>query len=136
MGIVGTRLKAHITGFLTRADAGSAFATYPLRRTTIDAESNKNIRKVDTYVLDTGDIDIRLSAYIARDLTTGQQTLYSTRSGYFIDPAYWSLGYLQLPYAYRIENRGGGPRGAVESMVSLYCRGPQANYMVMVDADA
>ncbi len=93
-------------------------------------------RMVDILNMDTGRIDLMVTANLCTDVDTGEDTAYTTRSGVFIDPARYSWGYSDAPQWNKLEDKGGGPRGFTEAEGALICDNPTGQMTVYTNADS
>jgi hypothetical protein len=133
-GLVGVALKRHISRYSTYTD-DSASQT-PSRTFNQDAKSKALINVIDKLVLDTGEVDLMLSSFLATAKDTGAATAYTSRSGIFIDPANWTMWYTRQPRVKDLEDRGGGPRAIIDAIAALGCRNPLGEVLVLSSADS
>jgi hypothetical protein len=93
-------------------------------------------RMVDILNMDTGRIDLMITANLCTDVDTGEDTDYTLRSGVFIDPSRYSWGYSDAPQWNPLTDGGGGPRGFTEAEGALICDNPTGQMTVYTASDS
>jgi hypothetical protein len=81
-----------------------------------EATSKKMVKAVDALSLDSGDIDLHVTAFLATAPEDGSDTAYTHRSGVFMDMNMAGLAYVRKP---RVINRpydGGGQKAIVDTI--------------------
>ncbi len=117
----GPALQAQITGF-TRAE-GTATAT-PLQVVT-DSKSKQLTFSVQRYEGDFGEVHVIGDLFLARtsggDLTnTGRARGYLVPEGDLV-----TIGHMEAPFHRELEDKGGGPRGYCQTILTLVCKNPR-----------
>jgi len=121
-GFVGIDLKSQISGYGSyQDDVGSATA---VRTFNQDASKKALITVIDRLVLDTGEIDLHLTANIMANATTGEASAYTHKSGFFVDMDYVGMAYQRLPRVVKLEYKGGGYRAIVDAIFLFMCDNP------------
>lgn len=88
-----------------------------------DGTSNTIVRGVDTYVSDYGPVDLVLDWWLAN--LTGTTTSQNYRT-YFLHREMWEIRWNQKPKVYRPEFKGGSYEAAMDAILMLVCKNPQA----------
>ena len=131
LGICGIKLKRRLSSFGSYMDD----VTNTLQvRTVTRAQDNKTlINVVEHLTLDSGDVDLMVSSWLARDIK-GATTDYSSRSGLFVDTNLLALAYTRLPRIRDLEDRGGGPRAICDLMASLINKNPKGHAAALISS--
>jgi hypothetical protein len=127
-GLVGTLLKAQFDSFGALADAGAAFATFPVRQWSQPA--NAVVRTIDRMEFSAGTVYLHLTPFLYTTLASGAAEASTTRSGLFLNMEDWKLRWQMKPEMQDLEDQGGGPRGYCRSMMALVCTNPTASTFV------
>lgn len=132
-GFLGVDMKKKFTGFTiyTKDENGSSV----VRRFNQDADSQMLIRTIDKLVMDTGEVDLHLNAFMYTDPTTGEDTAYTHRSGLFLDMRMWGIAWTRMPRVVRLEYKGGGWKAIVDAIFMLMCDNPLGHLKAESNAD-
>jgi len=119
----GPNLQDKISDF-TRAEGTTTQKSFSVN---IMAEKKMMILSVMEYVSDWGTIDMMPTLFNARvtDTAIGAATL---DRGYGLTPGMHELRFLQRPFQKELEDKGGGPRGFSQSIMTLVVRNPRDLY--------
>jgi len=120
LGVVGIKLKRRMSTWAQR-DTEAAATDQALASFDMKASDKKLIQVVDVFEFDAGMVKTIPSWNLACDVTTGNATAYTSRSGIFVDPSMWELCWLDAPGTYENPDLGGGPRGWHEAVGLLKC---------------
>lgn len=112
-GILGVDHKTQVTAF-TKYDPTPG--TTPIRRFNQDAEEQKLISVIDKLVLDTCEIDLHISSFLACDPDTGASTAYTDKSGVYLDMDMAALHYMRLPRTKPLPYDGSGYKAICDAM--------------------
>jgi hypothetical protein len=129
-GFVGITLKRVFDNWSSLTDAGSAFATFPVRTWNQNAESKALVKVIDILKFSEATVRLHPSAYIAKTVGTGADSAYTPRSGLFLDMAMWKLAWTRKPRLVDLEDKGGGPRGFADAILGLKCFNPLGQALV------
>jgi hypothetical protein len=129
-GLVGTLLKAQFDSFGALADAGAAFATFPVRTFNADQKDKTVIRVIDHLVFSAGEVWLHLTPFLYCTQSTGANSNSTTRSGLFLNLDTWEIRFQKKPEMRELEDQGGGPRGYCNAMAALVCYNPLENTYV------
>jgi hypothetical protein len=121
-GFVGIDLKTVISGYGSYQDDVSNKTA--VRTFNQDAKSKALIDVIDRLVLDTGEIDLHLSANIYTDAATGEDSAYTHKSGLFLDMEYIGLAYQRMPRVVKLPYQGGGYKAIVDAIFLWMCDNP------------
>lgn len=132
-GIVGLKLKRTMSNWGQKVTASQTI-TELARTTRAAGEAYSQI--IDEFEFDSGRVTTMLSFYLACTEGTGAVSDYSSRSGLFIDPSMWEIGYLQEPKAFSNPDLGGGPRAYHDAVFVLKCLNPLGQGYVLTNADS
>lgn len=132
-GFVGINLKRRFTdmGFY-HANVSSFTAVGQFVQ---DATSKKMVKAVDQLVMDSGEIDLHPTAFLATDADSGADTAYTHRSGVFLDMDKAGLCYTRKP---RVINRpydGGGQKAIVDAIFLHMIDNPLGAMKCYINAD-
>lgn len=130
-GFVGSELKQRISSFsIYRADVSSNTI---VRRISVK-DAQKLEWMVDVIVGDFGQIDLVPTTRINHFDSAGAATSSAIRrgSGLILDLSKWGLAFKRKPGHKRLEDKGGGPRGIVDTIFGLRCKSPKANAPIVV----
>jgi hypothetical protein len=122
VALVGISIKKKISDF-TRWSEGVSTTVGAVRTFTQPAEARKVVATVDFYSGDGAELEIIPSAFLRAGGTAAQQD----QAGYIFDPMMHELRYAELPAISPLENKGGGPKGFVQTIVGLVCNNPLGN---------
>lgn len=117
----GVALKQKMSAWTQKIDVSSQEATMFF---TQDGASKRMISTVDFFEFDAGMVRNILTPDILCDLSTGETTAYSTRSGYGLDLSMWELCFLEEITPYEEAPKSGGPRGYSSAILVLKCKNP------------
>ena len=127
-GFVGVELKDQITKWTVyQDDVGSKTA---IRTFNQDAKAKTLISVIDRLVLDTGVVDLHLSSFLWTDVSSGEDSAYTDKSGLFVDMAMWGLAYTRMPRVLKQEYKGGGHKRIVDAIFMLMCDNPLGHLAV------
>lgn len=109
----GSRVQQEIAEF-TRTDNNASETVYHVHQS---AESKKVTLSVKIYDSDFGFVR----------MVPANPKCQSNLKGFILNPNYLELRYFDEPKGYELEDQGGGPRGYVETFVTLAVRDPRAH---------
>jgi hypothetical protein len=113
----GIALKSRMSKW-TQKDTDVSGETLAVRyNQDVDAKAFAQI--VDTFAFDAGMVRNVLSAYLACDAATGEDSAYTPRSGLLVDLDMWELRELQGTQLNEYPNLGGGERGDHDAVYML-----------------
>jgi len=121
--LVGTKLKRRITD-LTVLQTGVVSETAAIRSFNQDGASKKVVATVDVYEGDFGTLELHASNWLAYGADDAGTTSGTTRRGYVLDPNRYKIRMLRDAGSFRLEDKGGGPRGYVDAVGALVYENP------------
>lgn len=121
-GFLGIEAKTQISTYSQYSDDVSSKTA--IRAFNMDAKDRALISVVDKLVMDTGEIDLHLTAKLWTDPTTGEDTAYTHKSGIFCDMKFFGLMYRRLPRVHKLPYLGGGHKAIVDAIISFMCDNP------------
>lgn len=130
-GIVGSELKQRISSFsIYRANVSSNTFVRQINNPASDTLT----WMVDVLVGDFGQIDLVPSTRINYFDADGVATSSTIRrgSGLILDLSKWGLAFKRKPGHKRLEDKGGGPRGIVDTIFGIRCKSPKSNAPIIV----
>lgn len=127
---LGINLKAKFTGFTKYTD--NVANTTPVGRFNQDADSKMVVRTIDKLVLDTGEVHLHPSAFLATNAVDGTDSAYTHNSGIIVDMDMCGLAYTRMPRVVKLPYLGGGQKAVVDAiflhmmdnvlgMIGMYC---------------
>lgn len=122
VAVVGPRLKKAITNF-TRFTVNSTSNVFNLRQTTQNAEAGRLVSHVSFYEGDFSTVEIVPSLLLAANASTDNEKF---ARGYILNADHIALRYGRRPRFQELEDMGGGPRGLIDTIVSLAVYSPKA----------
>jgi hypothetical protein len=125
-GILGSEIKQLVSLFsIYRANVASH--TIVRQINVKDAKTLENV--VDMLVGDFGQVDLVPSTRINHFDVNGAATSTAIRrgSGLILDLSKWGLAFKRKPGHKRLEDKGGGPRGIVDTIFGLRAKSPKSN---------
>jgi len=132
-GYVGIDMKAKFTEWtIYTADK----ANYTIVRSFNASTSLTVERTVDMLKLDTGNVRLHPSSYVMTDVTTGEDTDYTHRSGLFSDMRMLWMRFTRKPRVRKLEDKGGGPRAIVDAIFMYGCDNPGQMITALISADS
>jgi hypothetical protein len=120
--VAGPSLKKAITNF-TRFTVNSTSNVFNLRQTAQAASSDRLISNISFYEGDFSTVEIVTSLFLAANASTDAEKY---ARGYVMSPDHLMLRYGRRPRFQELEDAGGGPRGLVDTIVSLAVMSPKA----------
>jgi len=120
--VAGPSLKKAITNF-TRFTVNSTSNVFNLRQTAQAAGSDKLVSNISFYEGDFSTVEIVTSLFLAANASTDAEKY---ARGYVVSPDHLMLRYGRRPRFQELEDQGGGPRGLVDTIVSLAVMSPKA----------
>lgn len=111
---LGINLKARFSDFAKYSD--NVANETPVGRFNQDANSKMVIRTVDKLQLDTGDVHLHATAFLATDSQKGTDTNLTTNSGVVVDMDMCGLAYTRMPRVVKIPYLGGGQKAIVDAI--------------------
>jgi hypothetical protein len=120
--VAGPSLKKAITNF-TRFTVNSTSNVFNLRQTAQAANSDRLVSNISFYEGDFNTTEIVSSLFLAANASTDAEKY---ARGYVISPDHIGLRYGRRPRFQELEDQGGGPRGLVDTIVSLAVMSPKA----------
>jgi hypothetical protein len=124
--LCGTKLKRRFTDFSTYQPNLSG--SVALRTYNQDGGSKKIVQTVDVFVGDFGQVDLLPTHWLRQDATGGTAAQILTRqqsSGLLLDTSLLKIRYNSLPTFKEVEDRGGGRKGFVRSILGLQVTNPK-----------
>lgn len=121
--VAGPALKRACSNFLRDADAGSNYTT-PALRVMVDGKADELSLCVEQYKGDFGRCNILTSMVLNR--TNAAPTTARSQSGFLLDFKFLKARYLVAESESRHEDKGGGPRGHCQAILTLTCSNPLA----------
>ncbi len=115
---VGLRLKSVLSGW-GEYDPDQSETNVPLQRYVHEAAEKAFLRKIDFFEFDAGTIRTHVDYNLFRDPDTGAKTGYSDISGLFLDMDKLRIAFMQDVQPVKLENGGGGVRGAYDAVLAL-----------------
>lgn len=131
-GIVGVELKRQIakyTEYSPDVASNTAIRTY---NTNLDKKELIDV--IDRVVLDTGAIDLFLSAFLYCNEADGADTAYTHKSGLFLDMSMVGLALNRAARVTKQEYKGGGEKAIVDEIFCLIVDNPSG--MVAVKSNS
>jgi hypothetical protein len=128
----GELLQAQVNKFSVQSDAGSAFATFPVRSWSQQAGSV--VRAVTKLTFSNGTIVLHQSAHQMITKATGEDSTYTPYSGLVLDIETWDTRWQQSIEKHDLEEKGGGPRGYLNCMMGLVCSQPKRNTYITAES--
>jgi hypothetical protein len=130
-GLVGSELKQRISSFsIYRANV----ASNTFVRQINNDQNGELTWMVDVLVGDFGQIDLvptsRMNYFDSSAVATS--SAIRRGSGLILDLSKWGLAFKRKPGHKRLEDKGGGPRGIVDTIFGLRCKSPKANCPIVV----
>jgi hypothetical protein len=126
----GSELKQKVSFWsLYRADVASNTI---VRR--FDAKTNKTLEVViDILTGDFGTVKLVPTTRMRDQDVNGAATTTAKRrnSGYILSMKLWGLRHKRRPGHRRLEDKGGGPRGIVDTIFGLRCKSPKGNATIV-----
>ncbi len=117
MGACGRDLKAAFDTFTNYQPASITGNTRILWNGGKADKFTKVVRTIETSF---GTINLFISEFLYRDLTTGEPTSgYSRKSGLFFDPSLWELRFMQPISNTNLPEDGSGPKGFIDCFMGL-----------------
>jgi hypothetical protein len=113
-GFVGVDLKDKFTQMSVYID--NIANTTPIARYNKSADDRAIVRVIDKLVMDSGEVLLHLSPFLYTDANTGEDTLYTHRSGIFTDMGMCFLAYTRMPRVVNLDYKGGGKRAIVDTI--------------------
>lgn len=111
---LGIYLKGAFTAFTKYVD--TVANKTPVRQFMQDATSKKMVISIDKLTLDTGEIDLHLSAFLAKAAADGADTTYTHYSGLCVDMDMCGLAYTRMPRVVKLPYQGGGQKAIVDAI--------------------
>lgn len=129
---LGVDLKGVFTDFSKYTDniAGKT----PARLFNQDADSQALIAVVDKLVMDTGEVDLHLSAYLWTSAADGSDTAYTHKSGLVLDMNKIGLAYTRLPRVVKLPYQGGGQKAIVDAIFMSMCDNPLGHIAMKIQS--
>jgi hypothetical protein len=121
--VCGPTLKRKFTSF-TRTQFASTNVASAIRVLN-QKDENKIVATVDIFEGDFGTLELIPSLFLAKDATVNATAVQNGR-GYVLDMDMVELRYNRKPRYQELEDRGGGPRGIVDSICALCVKSPLA----------
>jgi hypothetical protein len=121
--VCGPTLKRQFTSF-TRTQFASTNVASAIRVLN-QKDENKIVATVDIFEGDFGTLELIPSLFLAKDATVNATAVQNGR-GYVLDMDMVELRYNRKPRYQELEDRGGGPRGIVDSICALCVKSPLA----------
>lgn len=122
--VCGPTLKRQFTSF-TRTQFASTNVASAIRVLN-QKDENKIVSTVDIFEGDFGTLELIPSLFLAADATGANATAIKNGRGYVLDMDMVELRYNRKPRYQELEDRGGGPRGIVDSICALCVKSPLA----------
>jgi hypothetical protein len=125
-GILGSEVKERISNF-------SIFTPTVASTTTVRSINSQNDKTLQTVVDvikgDFGVVALMPSTRVNHFDGTGAATSQAVRrgSGFILDLNMWGLAFKRRVGHKQLENKGGGPRGIVDTIFALRCKNPVPN---------
>lgn len=118
VGVVGIDLKERFSSF-TRymPDVGSNTI---VRQYNANANDKKITNVVSVYEADGGTIELLPHNFLAIDANGNGDA----GQGYVFNPEDWELRFNRMPRHKQLEDRGGGPKGFTDAILTLVCKNP------------
>lgn len=113
-GFLGINLKARFTGFTKYTD--NVANETPIGRFNQDADMKQIVRTIDKLVLDTGEVHLHPTTFLATDAKTGADTNFTHNSGIFVDMDMVGLAYTRMPRVVKLQYQGGGQKAIVDAI--------------------
>ncbi len=133
-GIVGDRIQRSMSMWAQKVVDATANTTY-FPHLNMDQQDAKLVQVVNFFKFDQGTCRTLPSYYVGCDLTSGEPTAYSPRSGIFVDLNQWETRW-QVPTTPReFPDLGGGPRGDTQAVLMLVCMSAAAQGLVYTQTD-
>lgn len=127
---LGINAKAKFTGFTKYTD--NVANTTPIGRFNQDADTKAVVRTIDKLVLDTGEVHLHPTTFLATNAKDGTDTAQTHNSGLFLDMDMCGLAYTRMPRVVKLPYLGGGQKAVVDAiflhmmdnvlgMMAMYC---------------
>lgn len=139
------RGSKHLTGFVgidlkNQMDDWTAFQTdvsgkTAVRSLSMNAAGKQLIQVVDRLQFSAGTIDLHPTTYLAIDLD-GEDTVYTHRSGMFLDMNMWKMSYVRTPRVVPLPYKGGGQKAIVDAIFILKCLNPLGHLAALCNSDS
>jgi hypothetical protein len=120
--VAGPSLKKAVTN-MTRFTVNSTSNVFNLRQTAQAANSDRLVSNISFYEGDFSTVEIVTSLFLAANASTDAEKY---ARGYVMSPDHIMLRYGRRPRFQELEDQGGGPRGLVDTIVSLAVMSPKA----------
>ena len=130
-GVVGSELKRIISLFqIYRPDVAGSTNMRKIEQ----AQATKIETKVDILSGDFGTVTLVPSTRVRYFDGAGAATSLAQRrgSGYILDLTRWGLAFKRKPGHKPQADKGGGPRGIIDTIFSLRCKAPKCNGAVLI----
>jgi len=132
-GFVGMLLKRQMS-LWGQLDSSAGATDKALTSYNLNASDKKLMQIINRFEFDAGTVTTIPNFNLAHDITTGAATAYSSRSGLFVDPRMWNLGFMQGYEAATLPNLGGGPRGFIDVIYLLRCLNALGQFRVLTNS--
>lgn len=130
VGLVGNRLKTHMSQFLGKVSLTQNVESGA--RANIDADANKIRLVVDFFEYDGGELKVMTNFNLNALPSAGFADRAEMRtSGIFIDPKMWELRTLYDMEETVLTDEGQGASGFYEAMYQLRCKNPMGQCRIM-----
>lgn len=130
---LGRSLKSQFDTF-TMYQNGNTTTQIPVREYNANVGDKTFLKCVDFLQFSSGTVALKQHSYLLHDADTGAATAYSDRSGLAIDLSQWMTKSMRTLNSQELEDKGGGPRGFWDEMVSLCCLNPLGQFAVYSNA--
>lgn len=131
-GYVGLALKTQMSLWAQKVVVSGEAA---LTQYTASVASKKIQRIVDFFEFEAGTVKTITSWNNLCAAATGLDSIYTPRSGAFIDLAMWELCWYEAPAAYELPKQSGGDRGYSDAVYLLKCLNPLGQVSVVTGLD-
>jgi len=132
-GFVGLDLKKKINDFTRYQPTVGSFTSVRTFQQQADSKAVVNI--VDKLVLDSGTIELHPSFFLYTNKADGEDTLYTHRSGAFVDMDMAGLAYTRLPRVFKLPYQGGGQKACVDAIFLHQVDNPMGGFSATITTD-
>ena len=124
IGYVGSDLAQHMADWDFKVPL-TASAEQATRTVTSKQDDKRIIRKVQFFDYHGSSVKTIMQRRMLCDISNSNaKTAHTTRSGVFLDMAYWQLEWLEAWKHIPLLDQGGGPRGFHKGWLRLVCKCP------------
>lgn len=131
-GYVGLALKTQMSLWAQKVTISGEQA---LQQYTQTVASKKIQRIVDFFEFEAGTVKTVASWNNLCASATGLDSIYTSRSGAFIDLSMWELCWYDAPSAYELPKQSGGDRGYTDAVYLLKCKNPLGQVSILTGLD-